>query len=265
LKIYRSEYDANYETYSFAYAVYCIPEDPGELSSIYDLGFLPYSGDTRLNAPAFYLARSIRVDLERFTDTSENRRIDRKAGELKLNIIEHTADDADINRVELLAFCEKYIGERFSRGTMSEERLRYIIDGPVINQILEFKSDQKPYGYVFAVIGEDSIHYWFAFFDTTYLHSHSLGKWMMWTTLHWAKERGLRYAYLGTCYGEKALYKVRNHQGIEFFDGNKWNTDLEVLKKLAHRDDSDGVRDRDLLKSEDENVRKSIFGEALKS
>ena len=44
------------------------------------------------------------------------------------------------------------------------------------------------------------------------------------------------FVYLGTCYGKKALYKVRDFKGIEFYDGNEWNDNVKVLKKLCKKD-----------------------------
>ena len=104
------------------------------------------------------------------------------------------------------------------------------------------------------------LHYWYSFFDVAYLKSHSLGKWMMWRTIHWAKENNLDYVYLGTCYKEKALYKVRDHKGVEFFDGVRWNEDVELLKYLCKKDEEEGIPNCDILKSSDEKT-KSIFKE----
>ena len=50
------------------------------------------------------------------------------------------------------------------------------------------------------------------------------------------KKLGKKYIYLGTCYGEKALYKVRDFKGIEFYDGNKWMKDNKILKDLCKSD-----------------------------
>ena len=46
----------------------------------------------------------------------------------------------------------------------------------------------------------------------------------------------MKYVYLGTCYGEKALYKVRDFKGIEFFDGSKWNNQINILKEMCKKD-----------------------------
>ncbi|MDH3648439.1 MAG: hypothetical protein OEQ53_02095, partial [Saprospiraceae bacterium] len=75
-------------------------------------------------------------------------------------------------------------------------------------------------------------------------------KWMMWKTIQWAKDEGLSSVYLGTCYGTKSLYKVRDHLGLSFFDGYKWNTDMTLLKSLCKSDEDSSMADQ--LKRADE-------------
>jgi len=82
MNIFFSENHPDYSTYTFNYAIYCIKEAQNELPKIYEKGFLPYTGNLKIAADIFYLARSLRVNLERFTDTSENRRINRKITDL---------------------------------------------------------------------------------------------------------------------------------------------------------------------------------------
>jgi arginine-tRNA-protein transferase len=72
----------------------------------------------------------------------------------------------------------------------------------------------------------------------------------MWRTIHWAKDNGLRYVYLGTAYKTSSLYKVRDHKGIEFFDGAGWNSDLDQLHRLCLMDEESANRDSDRFKEE---------------
>ena len=67
--------------------------------------------------------------------------------------------------------------------------------------------------------------------------SHApIGKFMMEHIIHLAKKKNKEFVYLGTCYGEESLYKVRDFKGIEFFDGNSWENDIEKLKLLCKSD-----------------------------
>jgi leucyl-tRNA---protein transferase len=251
MRIFLSQCRPEYGTYTFPYAVYCVPESRAELPEVYARGFLPYTGQLSLDQDVFYLARSLRVDLSRFADTSENRRVDRKAAELGIGVRAVPLAEFDTEDPHFRDFCREYAEERFRGGTMSEERLAYVLGRGILSHLLLFESDTRRYGYVFAARAGDMLHYWYSFFDTEYLRSHSLGKWMMWRTLRLAAEEGLRHVYLGTCYGEKALYKARDHTGVEFWDGNRWSGDLGILKTLCRLDDDPGARDRDLFKLEE--------------
>jgi arginine-tRNA-protein transferase len=256
MKIVFSEYLAEYSTYTFSYAVYCLLEHVDELPEIYARGFLPYTGDPTLNHTVFYLARSVRVDLHRFHDTSENRRIDRKVQPLEIEVLVTEISAFDTAHPKFVKFCTKYTAERFSDSNMDEERLRYVLSRQALTHIFTFHSKGHLLGYVFACLSGKILHYWYAFFNTDYLKTHSLGKWMMWKTIRWAKDRGLQHVYLGTCYGEKALYKVRDHRGAEFFDGSAWNTDMYLLKSLCQHDTSGPQRNHDAFKSPDDEERK---------
>jgi hypothetical protein len=54
--------------------------------------------------------------------------------------------------------------------------------------------------------------------------------------IDWAYKNNLKYVYLGTSYGEKSLYKVRDFKGLSFFDGNRWNSDMKLLKNKCKSD-----------------------------
>ncbi|MEM6316775.1 MAG: GNAT family N-acetyltransferase [Bacteroidota bacterium] len=246
MKLFFSENQPDYSTYTFNYAIYAVKEEQTELPEIYNRGFLPYTGDLRIDQDIFYLARSLRVDLNRFTDTSENRRINRKIQDLAIEINVYEKATFPIDDPKFLSFCMNYAADRFSGNAMTEERLKFVFNKETGSHILTFSSKDQTLGYVLAAIEGNTLHYWFSFFDQAYLKSHSLGKWMMWRTIHWAKERGLDYVYLGTCYGKHSLYKVRDHKGLAFFDGSIWNTDTKVLKELCKTDSE--IIDKDRFK-----------------
>ena len=244
MKIFFSENQPDYSTYTFNYAVYCIKEMQQELPKIYEKGFLPYTGNLKISSDIFYLARSLRVNLSHFSDTSENRRINRKIADLAIQITVHQKADFDINNPDFLAFCMSYAADRFSGNAMTPDRLKYVLSKETGSHILTFYTKGKIVGYVLAAIEGNALQYWYAFFDQTYMKSHSLGKWMMWRTIHWAKENELSYVYLGTCYGKHSLYKVRDHKGLEFFDGHQWNANIKLLKELCKTDSEPIHKDR---------------------
>lgn len=247
MKILFSEYKTDYSSYTFSYAVYCIKEAQAELPEIYAKGFLPYTGNSSLKDDTFYLARSLRVNLQDFKSSSENRRVNRKIEPLDISMEVHDKNDFNFQDEQFKQFCSDYAEERFSGGSMGNERLQYVLEREMLTHIISFYSGEKIFGYVFTVMKGDMLHYWFSFYDTEYMRSHSLGKWMMWKVIDWAHQQGLAHVYIGTCYREKSLYKVRDHKGAEFFDGSKWNKDTSLLKTLCKSDDEE--KTSDLFKS----------------
>ena len=233
MKIFRSESKVDYDTYTFNYAVYCLQEKASEIESIYDNGFLPYSNSTDIKENIYYLARSLRVNLDQFQPTSENRRITRKMAEISpdFRVIEKNnfIKNEDFNR-----FCLDYASIRFD-GKMLRERFDYIYAWTAFNYIFQFEANGKILGYVFAVISEKTLHYWFSFYDLNYSRQ-GLGKWMMFSVIQWAQENSFEKVYLGTCYGEKAMYKMRDFKGLAFYDGNAWNPDMKLLKSKCKSD-----------------------------
>ena len=233
MKIFYSENNVDYSSYTFNYAIYCVKETQEELPAIYDKGFLPYTGNILLDKNIFYLARSLRIDLDRFEDSSENRRVNRKIADLDIQLEVISKSDFDINDSTFVKYCADYAADRFSGNSMPEERLRYVLNSELATHIIRFYNTDQTMGYVIACMEGGMLHYWYAFFDTEYMKSHSLGKWMMWRAIRWAKDEGkLQHVYLGTCYGHHSLYKVRDHKGLAFFDGSGWNQDAKLLKRI---------------------------------
>ncbi|MCP9769191.1 GNAT family N-acetyltransferase [Lacihabitans sp. LS3-19] len=236
MKIFFSENNADYGTYTFNYAIYAQKESEAELNELYEKGFLPYTGNIHIEKELFYLARSLRVNLENFDDTSENRRVNRQIESLniKLDLIEKSS--FELSDPDFKVFCANYINERIGEDNMSLERWDYILKQTTGTHLFKFSNSEKTLGYVLASITDEYVHYWFAFFDTEYMRSHSLGKWMMWRVIRWSKDNNKKYTYLGTAYKPAALYKIRDHKGLEFFDGKGWNNDSKTLKEWCQTD-----------------------------
>jgi arginyl-tRNA--protein-N-Asp/Glu arginylyltransferase len=234
MKIFRSESYVDYKTYTFNYAMYCIKEDQSEIPQIYALGFLPYSNKVDLVHDTYYLARSLRVELSQFQESSENRRVARKIEALSPSFSVIPIDEFNVDNPEFKAYCLDFATARFS-DKISMERLNYILHAKSISHVFEFVIQDKKVGYVISIIEQGTLHYWFAFFDLN-LQEYALGKWMMFSVIKWAHEQNLSYVYLGTCYGEKSLYKVRDFKGLSYFNGNVWDANMKTLKAKCKQD-----------------------------
>ena len=206
-----------------------VERDPGEaLEPLYDQGYLPYSG-TKDAQGIFYRARSARVVLPQFEMGSENRRIAKKFNSRfereRVPMTDFVADEA------LYTFCLEYFAQKHGPRAMPRERLETIIQSGLITNTTIYRSirDSKVVAYVFEVAEGDMGHYWFSFYDIAYARQ-SLGLWLMLDAIRDANARGLTHYYLGTVYGEKALYKT-NFEPLEWWDGSAWSGDITALKE----------------------------------
>jgi hypothetical protein len=198
------------------------------LEDIYASGYSPYSGTKELYN-IFYNARNARVVLQEFALTSENRRIARKFdGQFdsqRIPINEFIVDGA------FYTFVLEYFAQRLGPGVMPRERLDLLFTTGLITTVVKYHQGSKIIGYVFEVGSGSMRHYWYSAYDVS-LAQQSLGLWLMLDCIRNAKAAGLSYYYLGTVYGEKALYKT-NFEPLEWWDGSSWNTDIPKLKELG--------------------------------
>ena len=238
MKTFLIENRADYSKYQFNYNLFCIQETVEEIPEIYDSGYLPYSDHQvlqHLEKPVFYMARSVRIRLENFNLTSENKRIRKRIGSVlkpSVSILNKT----DLSKKEILDFAYAYAQKRM-KGAMPYERLEFIWNHPLLNKVYRFDNQDDTIAYVWTNEHRDMIHYWFSFYDLKYFQL-GLGKWIMEQVISLAKEMGKKYIYLGTCYGQKSAYKIRDFRGIEFFDGNTWSTDIKKLKTKCKQDEN---------------------------
>ena len=60
--------------------------------------------------------------------------------------------------------------------------------------------------------------------------------WLMLDSAREAQKSGKKYFYMGTVYGEKALYKT-NFDNIEHWNGHDWIEDKKKLRDLSRSDE----------------------------
>ena len=235
MKIVFTAESPEYSRYAFPYTVHAHMDRDEDFSPAYEQGFLPYSANPNEKSIRFYKCRSLRVDATRFVDSSENRRTDRK--------LDGTSIDLDVIPIEKIrenphftSFAKEYITARFEPGTMNDERLHFILAHPCATHVWHYHRDGEALGYVLCWMNENSLHYWFAFYTLSLPSDLPIGKWIMWATIRKAVDAGLEHIYLGTSYGTKSLYKIRDHKGLAWHDGNEWSEDIKQLKELCKKD-----------------------------
>jgi arginyl-tRNA--protein-N-Asp/Glu arginylyltransferase len=208
-----------------------IAREGEHLESLYDAGYLPYSGSKGAH-DVFYSARSARVALQEFAMTSENRRIARKFdGQFaKHRMPAHGFAPGD----EFYAFVLGYFARRHGGNVMPRERLELLLASGLITTVIEYRKDASVVGYVLEVESGAMRHYWYSAYDLSFAQQ-SLGLWLMLDCIRDAKEAGLARYYLGTVYGQKALYKT-NFEPLEWHNSSIWSRDLRLLKEKSREE-----------------------------
>jgi arginyl-tRNA--protein-N-Asp/Glu arginylyltransferase len=228
MKLLFSEVTPDYAHYIFPYAIWAVPEAGETPAQIFDAGFLPSSRFL----DRFYLCRQIRVALNEFATSSENRRILRKCEGITCRVVPRAEFDYTPERRE---FYRDYAEKKFGTGVMSNERLDNLFSAPIVSHILEFRDGQRRVGDVLLYLEEPSLaYYYYSFYDLDYF-ARNLGIFMMTSAVALFAHRGFKHLHLGTCYSESALYKTQ-FRGAEFFNGFTWSQNMDELKFLLAKD-----------------------------
>ncbi len=239
MKIYFLECKADYSKYHFPYRVYLKKEASDGIDKIYESGFLP----SRSKLDLYYLARSVRVDLDKFKESSENRRISKKTGYMSLDVVSLDGFKYDYTIGKM---GKDFYDKRFGKNVMSVNKIKWLFTEGFPTHVAVYKDNAKVLGYCLLVKGENFVHYAYPFYDLNYFKRNA-GIGMMLKLIQWAKKNELRYVYLGTCYSESALYKIQ-FKGCEYFTGWNWSSDLNELKNLARNNMTQKISD-DIFKN----------------
>lgn len=230
MKLLFSETSADYPNYIFPYAIWAFPEVGETPGDLFAHGFLPSSRDLE----RFYACRHVRIDLRKFTPSSENRRILRKGDGVEARLIPRAEFDFSEKRRE---FYKTYADIKFGKDVMSYERLDWLFRGKITSHLLVFtdSANGAEIGTVTLYLESPNLaYYYYAFYDLNY-YSRNLGMHMMTFAATFFTEKGFDFLYLGSCYSTNALYKTQ-FSGAEFFNGFRWSPDLDELKYLISRD-----------------------------
>jgi len=230
MRILFSEYKSDYTHYIFPYAVWAIPEEGETPAQIFSRGFLPSTREL----DRFYLCRQVRVDLQRFTPSSENRRILRKGSGITYELIPREQFDYTPQRRD---FYKNYADIKFGKDVMTYARLDSLFHSRIVSHLLLFydtEAGQEVGTVTLYLEPSEMAFYYYAFYDLNY-YRRNLGMYMMTSAVKFFAESGFRYLYLGTCYSRNALYKTQ-FAGAQFFNGFKWSENLKELKYLIQRD-----------------------------
>ncbi|MFO7725502.1 MAG: hypothetical protein R6V45_08145 [Oceanipulchritudo sp.] len=237
MHIFRSEGPISYGEYQFGYCQWLerAPEDA--LPPIYAAGYLPFSAGPEGPLNRFYMARSLRI---RLCDLHirKDRRYDHRqwaAFLLERHCASREAFMESSGR-EARALARKWMEARFGEAYLDAQRLERILNGPPLSDVLYWKKHDRLVAFALLVRENGLVHYWYVFYENGDSKPTAPGHGYLVDFLLWARENGLEHAYLGTAYGIKSRYKTRGLSGIEFWDGNQWDSDRARLRLLQEQD-----------------------------
>ncbi len=191
------------------------------IESLYNQGYV----FTRIGKGVMDQTRSVRVDLETFEPSSENKRILRKTEEIKFTIAplptEHyTWEIGKMGKV--------FYGKKFGSGIFSANKIKELCTTAHNFNALFVFSNKDTVGYCIARSTKHIVHYSYPFYDLNY-ENKNIGMGMMVRAVAFAKEEGKKYIYLGSFQRPTDVYKLQ-FKGLEWFDGETWSSDVDALK-----------------------------------
>lgn len=194
------------------------------INTLYDQGYV----FTRLGLGQMSQTRSIRVNLDKFIISSENKRILKKTGSLTINTVNlpHPNYNWQIHK---LGHC--FYSVKFGDKTFSANKIKKLLtEKDNFNLLIEYKTENITIGYCIAYYNNYLLHYSYPFYDLSN-NMKNIGIGMMTKAIVWAKEKKLKYVYLGSARDIKSVYKLQ-FSGVEWYDGNDWSGDINKLKKI---------------------------------
>lgn len=199
------------------------------VAQMYDSGYV----FTRIGKGVMQKTRLIRIDLSKFELSSENRRILKKNEDLKIRSIDLPLSDYDWHVAKL---AKDFYDTKFTPGIVSVSKIKELLtipDKSNFNKLFIYSKDNKDIGYTISYQSDSILHYSYPFYDLKSPKDTGMG--MMILAIQHAKEKGLKYIYLGSLQRPNDTYKLQ-FNSIEWFDENKWSTDLKKVKNLLTAD-----------------------------
>jgi arginyl-tRNA--protein-N-Asp/Glu arginylyltransferase len=211
---------------------------------------------TRIGKGVMQQTRSVRIDLNKFILSSENRRISKKTGHIVLS-----SDKLPLKtyNYSIGKLAKDFYDVKFAKGIMSAQKIKEMLidlDKSNFNLLLEYsatpigdittkdagdagtKLDLKhdiddAIGFAICFSTPSLLHYSYPFYDIK-KSPKNMGLGMMISAILYAKEAKMRYVYLGSLQRPKDAYKLQ-FEGLEWFDGNTWQVDMADAKKVLQK------------------------------
>lgn len=213
------------------------PDFAQQAANLYERGYLL----GRKQPGYFWQTRSLRLNLHTYLPSSENRRVLKKfaADFLDFQTCSLPIAAADYSW-KIHALGKQFYEAKFPDANFSANKLKQLLTTKYgFNQLLIYRENgikttklaeslERVFGFNIGYLGIDFYHYCYPFYD---LHkdTNNLGMFMLLHAILWAQLLGLNYIYLGGVTRPADKYKLQ-FSGLEWFDGQSWQTDLNSLK-----------------------------------
>ena len=180
------------------------------IDALYKEGFVA----TRLGKEKFQQIKSLRVRLNDFKLSSENRRVLKNNKDIEVLVKELPLENYSwqIGKLGLDFYTKK-----FGKNIMTANKLRELFTDPEqssMNIAFVYQIEKKPIGYCLALETKNIIHYSYPFYDLTL--ERNLGMAMMLKAIQYAKKNQKEYIYLGSSQKYKEQFK-----GLEIYGSQK--------------------------------------------
>lgn len=185
---------------------------------------------TRLGKGIFNQTRSLRINLDAFELSSENKRILKKTEDLVLSAFPIPYEKYTWN---IHKMGKEFYEQKFGEKTFGAQKIKELITNSEksnFNQLLTYSLDADTIGYCITLETKNITHYCYPFYNLT-INYPNLGMGMMLQAIVQAKKENKKYIYLGSAQRPTDTYKLQ-FNGLEWFDGQKWQTNTDELKQL---------------------------------
>jgi arginyl-tRNA--protein-N-Asp/Glu arginylyltransferase len=198
------------------------------ITKMYEMGFV----FTRIDRGVMHQTRSVRIDLKKFELSSENRRVLKKISPeimavetLSLPLVNY---DWKIGKL-----AKDFYDVKFGSGIMSAQKVKEMLthgEKSNFNSLKLYSAKEGVVGYVICYENSSLVHYSYPFYLLNKVPK-DMGLGMMTIAIEQAKKESKKYIYLGSLQRPTDTYKLQ-FEGLEWFDGKEWQTDIEAVKRI---------------------------------
>ncbi|MBP6859044.1 MAG: hypothetical protein KBC69_00255 [Candidatus Magasanikbacteria bacterium] len=185
---------------------------------------------TRLGRGILNQTRSLRINLETFQLSSENKRILKKTENL---ICTDSPIPYEQYTWNIHKMGKEFYEQKFGEKTFGAQKIKELITNSEksnFNKLFTYSLNAEIVGYCISLETKNIIHYCYPFYDLN-IDYPNLGMGMMLQAIVRAKKENKKYIYLGSAQRPTDTYKLQ-FNGLEWFDGKAWQANTNELKQL---------------------------------